>query len=315
MAASGKILTSRLYDLQRHMQPVTRIAPFHPAYWEKLLAGPVSHSPAFLEKPSNGLNAATQVKFYDSGRTAILAALKNERLRGEDEVLIITTTQGPYISSCVTKTIEKVCRWSRKFTAQTRMALVIHEFGFPCQAPEISACKRKGIPVLEDCAYSLGTRMENSRVANTGDYAVYSLTKHYPVPFGGILLSQKPLIAANSVPTISPADQKFLIKILRNASRHEKDWNKMRRKNWDIFNRRLKPFGVRPFFKLDPGVVPGAFVLRLPKRFNGVKIKRQMVAAGIECTEYYGMGGFYFPVHQFLNGYEREYILHHFLKR
>ena len=38
-----------------------------------------------------------------------------------------------------------------------------------------------------------------------------------------------------------------------------------------------------------------------------------MITAGIESTEYYGLGGFYFAVHQMLSDYEKNYILYHFL--
>src|SRR6476659_1843106 len=47
-----------------------------------------------------------------SGKEAIRIALHQLRLDPDDEVWIITTSGNRYISSCVTKEIEKVCRWS-----------------------------------------------------------------------------------------------------------------------------------------------------------------------------------------------------------
>jgi len=51
----------------------------------------------------------------------------------------------------------------------------------------------------------------------------------------------------------------------------------------------------------------------LARDWNGASSKQRLVTAGVESTEYYGMGGFYFPVHQFLSDEEREYILQHFI--
>lgn len=204
------------------------------------------------------------MRFFINGRTAIQAALESEALGRGDEVLILTTTQGAYISSCVTATIEKICGWSRKRSAHTKMAIVIHEFGFPCLSPEIEICKDHGIPVLEDCAYALGTRMKNGGVGTVGDYAVYSLTKHVPFPFGGVLASRGP-IQQKVVAAVSPAEERLLLSALRATAGQEAQWNDARCRNWEMFGQRLAAMGVRPYFCLPGNVVPGVFVARLPE--------------------------------------------------
>jgi len=42
---------------------------------------------------------------------------------------------------------------------------------------------------------------------------------------------------------------------------------------------------------------------------NGALLKERFVNAGIEATEYYGHGGFYFPIHQFLSETEIDLML------
>ncbi len=56
-------------------------------------------------------------------------------------------------------------------------------------------------------------------------------------------------------------------------------------------------------------VIPGVCLLRLPANSDGPAMKARGQNAGIECTEYYGQGGFYFPVHQCLTDYDKAYIL------
>jgi len=69
--------------------------------------------------------------------------------------------------------------------------------------------------------------------------------------------------------------------------------------------------GTEPYFELRSSVVPGAYVMRIDTAIDGAKLKRDLVEVGVESTQYYGMGGFYLPVHQCLTDYDRRYILYH----
>ena len=270
--------------------------------------------PFALEEPSAWLNRANWVRFYARGRKAIAACLNLERLGRDDEVLIVTTTRGPYISSCVTRTIESVCAWSRRLTPRTRMALVIHEFGFPCDSSMIGECQARGIPVVEDCAHALGSRMEGAPVGCFGDYAVYSLPKHFPIPFGGVLASKRHIDRREAAGELAKRHEALLSSLLRKTTQIGVSRNECRRGNWQWFAQNLRPFGMEPYFALPSSVVPGAYVMRLEAAIDGAKLKHDLVEAGVEATQYYGMGGFYLPVHQCLTDYDREYLLYHVAK-
>lgn len=264
-------------------------------------------------RPDFWLDGAVDLKFYDSGRTAIVACLKHLKLKKNDEVLIVKTTVGPYISSCITKTIEQVCRWSQTLTAKTRLVLVIHEFGFPCPSECIAACQKQGLPILEDCAYALGSRIEKADIGHWGDFAIYSLPKYYPTPYGGILAAKETIGVPRSRFDLSPDDIQAIEQMLNHAQRWYKKWNQIRQENWSYFADQLKKHKITPYFQLDSRLVPGVFLAKLPNKSQGNKRKQSLTAAGVEATEYYGQGGFYFPVHQFLTEYEKQYILYHFL--
>jgi DegT/DnrJ/EryC1/StrS aminotransferase family len=306
--------TNPLYEPLPHMRPHIRIAPFSPVMLEAL-RGVQSDGTRFPSKdPATWLAEGKSVRFYASGRDALSACLELERLERDDEVVIVTTTHGPYISSCVTDKIERVCGWSRHLSPKTRMALVIHEFGFPCDSDIISECQSRDIPVVEDCAFALGSRMEGAPVGSYGDYAIYSLAKHFPVPFGGVLASRRNIDPKRTAGALPRRHEAVLLSLLRGVAELFVRSNKIRRRNWQWFTETLQPFGMEPYFTLPSSVVPGAYVMRLAVGVDGGKLKRDLVEAGVEATEYYGMGGFYLPVHQCLTDYDRKYISYHVAK-
>ncbi|MFA5088881.1 MAG: DegT/DnrJ/EryC1/StrS family aminotransferase [Candidatus Omnitrophota bacterium] len=296
-----------------HMYPHIRISPFLPAEWSRLRALSRGQRKGISGQPTFWLDDAHDAQFYASGRTALLACLKHLGLTAKEEVLIIKTTDGPYISSCVTKTIEQVCLWSRQLSEQTRLVLVIHEFGFPCGFDKIKPFARKGLPILEDCAYALGSRMGKAPVGNFGDFAIYSLPKYYPVPFGGLLASKTKIRSEGLALRVAPGDQDLLSLTIDSAQKETQRWNQERREHWKFFARHLPAGKFKPYFDLGKNIVPGVFLTTVPADFKGEDIKRRLNQAGVESTQYYHQGGFYFPVHQFLTDYEKEYILFHFL--
>src|SRR5262249_22972883 len=68
--------------------------------------------------------------YCESGRQALHLALQHLGLADRDVVTILTTTGNFYVSGCVTREIERFCRWSRQIEPDTKALLVNHEFGF-----------------------------------------------------------------------------------------------------------------------------------------------------------------------------------------
>ncbi len=104
----------------------------------------------------------------------------------------------------------------------------------------------------------------------------------------------------------------MLLQTIAASNRHIKKWNASRRENWLYFARRLSARGFAPYWTLDSDIVPGVYLTKVPKGFAGEEVKRRLNLRGVEATQYYHQNGFYFPVHQFLSGYEKQYILYHF---
>ena len=310
---SFRRLPHSAFRLLAHLHPHIRISPFISQEWRRLLADTPKTEIDIANLPSFWLSGAKDLRYFDSGRAALSACLKFLRLKSFDEVLIETTTGGAYISSCVRNTIEETCRWSRIFSTRTKLILVIHEFGFPYPRPKMDKLRKMNIPIMEDCAHSFGTRVEGNAVGEDGHFAIYSLTKYFPIPFGGCLLAKEKLDSRIQCTALSYAQQNLMKRTVNNSIPHFHSWNEIRRDNWRWFARNLKFHGHDPYFNLPRGVVPGVFVTKGPGSFAGERVKINLSQAGIESTQYYHMGGFYFPVHQFLTDFEKEYILRYYL--
>ncbi|MDG4654787.1 DegT/DnrJ/EryC1/StrS family aminotransferase, partial [Chryseobacterium arthrosphaerae] len=124
-------------------------------------------------------------EYFLSGKEAINQALRFYNLESNDEVLILTTTSNLYVSSCVTKEIEKFCQWSREKTNKTKLIFVIHEFGKVY--PDMERIKSYNIPIIEDCAMSMLSNNSQHQTGQYGDFTIYSVPKFFPIQFGGIL--------------------------------------------------------------------------------------------------------------------------------
>ena len=282
-----------------------------------LRINPFGHSPncsvpiplvlTYLSKFLPGIEDKSYYAYFtESGRSALSLLLDSLDLSPTDNILIVTTSGGPYISSCVTSTIELFCNWVRTPNANTRASLIIHEFGYICDVPPWVP---RNLPVINDFAYCLGTLLGSSISSYSSDYAIFSLPKLFPVSSGGLLLSKSVFVSnstRSSFAPVSPAKDSSALTLLPLVSK----WCQSRQDNFiqmcDLFSRLDLP----PFFSShSSSSVPGAFVLRstTSKVFSDYN-KHYCTSHGIECTQYYGNGGFILPLHQFLDSESLTYI-------
>ena len=68
--------------------------------------------------------------------------------------------------------------------------LVPHYFGLPQPMSAVRAfCTARGIDLIEDCAHAFFGVSDGAPVGSWGDVAIASLTKFFPVPEGGLIVS------------------------------------------------------------------------------------------------------------------------------
>ena len=284
-----------------HLKPKLHMSPFDTGFLEAnrriVEADPsddeIAWAPRFGEAGDAFLATA-------SGRAAIAAALDELELAPEDEVLIVTTSGSSYVSRCVTEEIERVCRWTRRFGPGVRAVFLIHEFGWPARLPGEAAAA--GLPVIEDCAYALGS----AGTGGLGDYVVYSFSKAFPVQFGGLLRARRPLRRARG--RLTADGRVVLMRLLRHYLPGLEADVARRRALFGRYEAFFVERGLAPSFPLAPGVAPHAFLLRLEPEALALRVKHWLDRAGIESSVHFGAGGYFLPNHQNLGEAGVDYV-------
>ncbi len=295
------IYNNSVLDPPKFLRPCINISPFQKV-----------NSVAPSEDYSSSLNKIEDYFFSiypdmrlvmtHTGRAALKCALCDLRLRRSDEVAILTTSGNYYVSSCVTDTIESVCKWTRHISACTSAVVVIDEFGFPFK--ELKEVIGMGIPVIEDRAHGF---FLDDRFSSDVDYVVYSFPKALPVQLGGALL-----IRQNSESELAFAGDEFISYIARNSEvhfDHISDIKEKRISNYCYFSKAIEHFGMSVRFSLEDGVVPGVFMFNTTEALDLDRMKLRFQANGVEASIFYKEKAFFFPVHQNLSEGERELIL------
>lgn len=257
-----------------------------------------------------------QYVFTRNGRAAINQALSRLDLKAEDVVTILTTTGNYYISGCVTREIEKYCKWSRIFVPETRAIFVNHEFGYPY--PGLAGLKRHNLPIIEDCAGAFFSEDRDNTIGKVGDFVIYSFPKMFPLQVGGLLVS-KGYPVVNSAANLEPEILQYIKNVLSEYIGKRDLIVKKRIHNYHILKDMFLSLGFRERFSLDEGVVPGVFMFRTDN--SGIdlpELKKYFWANGIQSSVFYGEEAFFIPVHQSLTESDLEFfyeVLRSFLQR
>jgi len=81
----------------------------------------------------------------------------------------------------------------KSITTKTRIIVAQHSFGIPCDIDYIkNLAKNKGIFLLEDCALTLGSKVDGKSVGNFGDAALFSTDHTKPINTftGGVIYTR-----------------------------------------------------------------------------------------------------------------------------
>ena len=271
----------------------------------------------FIEKDLNRLNVDIEIakeylreRFGEylltiKARDAISLALSYYDLVHDDVVTILTTSGNYYISSCVTREIEKYCLWSREITERTKIIFINHEFGYPCE--RLNELKKYNIPIIEDCAHSFISKDKHSLIGKIGDFVIYSLPKIFPMQIGGVLVSNK-----MQFPSDNMIPSRYQDYILKNLSRNIPliDYIAERRLfNYTYLSEKLSYIGISPFVLLEKKSIPGVFLFKWEDNIDYNSLKIFMQNNGVESSVFYGKSAFYIPVHQQLDMFHLDYMI------
>lgn len=287
-----------------YLTPVYRISPFRTADIELNNRMPARND---IEDYFKARHNGKLYRFTLNAREAISIALKHYDLNKNDLVTIITTSDNFYISSCVTGEIEKFCRWSRKIEPETKVILVNHEFGYPYQ--DMNQLKQSGIPIIEDCAHSFFSHDAEFTTGNTGDFAIYSFPKMFPLQIGGLLVSNH-CIQPGGNSRLKPEEEQYIKNGLSYYITRKEEIITKRLQNYRYLSEKFLKLGMEERFELADGIVPGVFMFRTKNRNLPLpELKKYFWAHGIQCSVFYGEEAFFLPVHQSLNQCDLDYFV------
>ena len=247
----------------------------------------------------------------EKGRSAIDLALSLLNLEPSDVVTVLTTSGNYYVSSCVTRTIEKHCKWSRIIENGTKAIIVVHEFGYIFK--NVESLKKYNVPIIEDCASAFHSKGRG--VGENGDFAIYSFPKAFSMRMGGMLVINNNNKYALSKSPLRKEEEYYILSCLEMQLKSSNEIISKRLFNYHYFVEHLADLGITPFFELDEGVTPEVFLFRWRSEIDFQKLKEFMQYNGIESSAFYGQPGFFIPVHHNLTTKELDYIinlLHYF---
>ncbi len=241
-----------------------------------------------------------------NGREAIVLALENYQLKKDDLVTILTTSENFYISSCVTSSIEKFCRWNRELLPETKVILVNHEFGYP--HPEMEKIVATRLPIIEDCCTTFFSQDKNQKVGKYGDFAIYSFPKFFPIQIGGLLVSntnKKP--ASSSVLAVN--QKNYIQNVVSNQLKNESSLLKQRKQNFVYAVKQFSRLGFTLRFPNTELIFPSALLLNNNAIIGNLnELKNFLSQSGIQSSVFYGEDAFFIPCHQSLSAVDIDLI-------
>ena len=143
---------------------------------------------------------------FAAGRMAFFALLQAISIKKGDEIILLGSTCSvmanavircgaiPVYSDIDIDTFgSEVKSIKIKITSKTKVIVAQHSFGIPCDIqPIVDLAKKEGIFLVEDCALTLGSMINNKKVGTFGDAAIFSFDHSKPLNLllGGIVYTE-----------------------------------------------------------------------------------------------------------------------------
>lgn len=150
---------------------------------------------------------------YSAGRMGLFELLKVLNLKKGDEVIINAGTCAVMINALLDFGVNPVYSDVDPFTfgscpvqikkcttKKTKMIIAQHSFGIPCNIHEINDfAKLNNIFLLEDCALAVDSELNNTKLGNFGDAALFSFDHTKPINgfIGGIIYTRNKNLYSN----------------------------------------------------------------------------------------------------------------------
>ena len=288
-----------------YLMPSYRISPFTTSDVGFNHSLPDSN---FIDTYFNDRFKGGKYYFTFNGREAINLALSHYHLQKDDIITVLTTTGNFYISGCITKEIEKFCKWSRMIEPNTKIVFINHEFGYPYA--DLLKVKELGLPIIEDCAHSFFSHDDNKLIGTIGDFVIYSLPKMFPIQIGGILVGNSENWDSPNVRFVGNEKEMYIKNVLSFYTKKMNEIIEKRLCNYHFLSNEFALLGFTERFKLGQKIVPGVFMFTdVDNKCDLHDLKKHFLAHGIQSSVFYGESSFFIPCHQSLHIRDLEYFV------
>ena len=299
-------LPPEFLDIDPYLRPIIHMAPLSGQLVIDAVDATINET-QILDHYRDRLGVQGTPMLTRNAREALNRALAATVKHKTDIVSIITPSNCGYVSSCVTREIEKFCQWKFGIDDNAAIAVLIHEFGRYVETPDIY--KQKQIPIIEDCAYAMVDRTFSTHYGQQGDFVVYSLSKALPIHFGGLLITRKTTPHAAS--SLTPEGRAYLLRQLHNHKDKLKTYNQARAAVYGRMQHAATQHHIHEKWPVKPNELAQAFIAELNPAVDADHIKKHMNAHGIESSIFYGGGGYFLPCHQNMTDADIAYIFAH----
>lgn len=168
---------------------------------------PVISNLSLKTKPRSSVPSLLDIPhrlYVTSGRAAISLALEHAGVSSEDEVLVPAfhcesmispvhwRKATPVFYQVHSDTTIDLGDIQKRYTNRCKAIIATHYFGFMQNfQPLRQWCDQKGIIFIEDCAHAFFGQIGTVGAGQSGDYAIASSMKFFPIYDGGILASNR----------------------------------------------------------------------------------------------------------------------------
>jgi len=156
-----------------------------------------------------------KVYSLNSGRSSLMLILDTLNIQKNDEIIIQAFTCNAVVNPIIDKKaipiyidIDKTInidanKIEEKISKKTKAIIIQHTFGYPGNIKKVKEiAKKHNLYLIEDCAHSLGAKIENAYCGTFGDISFYSFGRDKIISsvYGG-------MIGVNNKNLIKPLDQ------------------------------------------------------------------------------------------------------------
>jgi len=302
-------LPEELIDVDPFLRPVVHMAPFDGKHSYPRHRAPRDEEAILARCALRLVGSNAPTALTRNGREALNWALAATVKSREDLVAIVTPSNCGYVSSCVTKEIEKFCRWKFGPVEEADIVVLIHEFGRFVELPE--AFRRTSKPVIEDCAYAMVDRSFAPIYGRQGDYVVYSLAKAFPVQFGGLLIARNGRDLPLRASSLSQQGRDYLLHSLDRLIEKLPAYNKARASVYGRMRDAARERGFSEILPAQGAELAHAFLVAMDTSSEAQDVKLYMNSQGVESSFFHGGGGYFMPCHQSIDAAEIAYMFAH----